>query len=85
MVNEYDPVALDGYYDNELTLRLIFLCTLADNAPFTRPTVPDPDQIGVNWVAIADLTTIASFPRIAARLQQTLTAPPTPAIFIIDP
>lgn len=85
MVNEYDPTAPDYLYDDELTLRLLFHCTLAGDAPFTPPTIPDPDQIGVDWVAIAELTVITFLPRIALRLQQLLTAPPAQDMFISDP
>lgn len=82
LVNEYDPVALDQAYDDDLTLRLLFHCRLTDGtAPFAAPIMPDPDQIGIGWVPIAELANVPFFPRIAERLQQILSAPPTADIF----
>ncbi|HRW09957.1 MAG TPA: NUDIX domain-containing protein [Caldilineaceae bacterium] len=81
LVNEYDPATHSHVYDNELTLRLLFHCTLAAEEPFAEPTAPDPDQRGIGWMPIADLTTIPFYPRIAARLQAILWAESTADIF----
>jgi len=73
LVNEYDPTGAGGRYTEDHELRLVFHCTLLDDRPLIEPSIPDPEQIGIGWVALADLRQIPFFPQIAARLYHSLT------------
>lgn len=72
LVNEYDPTGAGGRYTEEHELRLLFHCTLLDDRPLIEPSLPDPAQIGVGWVALADLRQLPFFPQIADRLYDCL-------------
>jgi 8-oxo-dGTP pyrophosphatase MutT (NUDIX family) len=74
LVNEYDPAGTGGRYTDEHELRLVFHCTLADDRALIAPSIPDPEQIGVGWVALADLRQVSFFPPIADRLYHSLTS-----------
>lgn len=72
LVNEYDPAGTGGRYNEDHELRLVFHCTLLDDRPLIEPSLPDPEQIGIGWVAFADLRQIPFFPQIAHRLYDSL-------------
>ena len=72
LVNEYDPAGAGGRYTDDHELRLVFHCTLADERDLIAPSIPDPDQIGVGWVALADLRHVRLLPKIAERLYHSL-------------
>ncbi|MCE7984908.1 MAG: NUDIX domain-containing protein [Caldilinea sp. CFX5] len=74
LVNEFDPAGDGGRYTDDHELRLVFHCTLVDNRDLIAPSIPDPDQIGVSWVALADLRQVSFFPQIADRLYYSLTS-----------
>lgn len=73
LVNEYDPAGAGGRYSEDHELRLVFHCTLLDDRPLIEPSIPEPEQIGIGWVALADLRQIPFFPQIADRLYHGLT------------
>ena len=74
LVNEYDPAGDGGRYSEDHELRLLFHCTLLDDRPLLEASIPDPEQIGIGWVALADLRQVSFFPQIADRLYQSLTS-----------
>ena len=75
LVNEYDPALYDNHlYSDQRELRLLFHCTLQAGSDFSEPSLPEPEQIGIGWLAIADLPQAPLFPRIGARLFDLLTA-----------
>jgi 8-oxo-dGTP diphosphatase len=73
LVNEVDPKHYGTLYSDSHELRLVFHCTLVDDRDLIEPSIPDPEQIGVGWVAIADLLQTRLFPKIADRLYYSLT------------
>ena len=84
LVNEFNPDLSDDAYVDEHALRLLFHCTLAsdtDESDFIPPSVPDPDQIGIGWMPIADLARMRLYPRIGVRLQRLLTTGAQPDLF----
>lgn len=73
LVNEYDPLRYGTLYSDQHELRLVFHCTLQDGVAFCEPSLPDPDQIGVGWVALAALPQVRLLPKIGPRLWAILT------------
>lgn len=73
LVNAYDPALSGALYSDDHELRLVFHCTLAAEQEWCTPTLPDPDQIRVGWVPLAELPTIPFLPKIGARLYASLT------------
>lgn len=73
MVNEIDPARYGTLYSDEHELRLLFHCTLATNQEWHPPTIPDPAQVGIGWVALSELPQIRLLPPIGVRLYASLT------------
>lgn len=74
LVHEYHPKQHPGNYSEEHELRLIFRCVPRDDQP-VEPTIPDPDQVGVHWLPLANLSEIVLEPRVGPLLRQVLAAP----------
>ncbi len=77
---EYVPRTYHFQYGDQQTLRLVFECHLRAGSEPRMPDVPDTFQIGVHWVAFAELATVPLIPPIADRLITALRSPPA-----IDP
>ena len=68
LVTEYEPIHNAEKYGALHKLGLIFECQLkADNVP-QLPSQPDPNQIGVQWVPLTELSAAPLLPAIANRL-----------------
>ena len=73
LVNEVDPARYGTLYSDEHELRLIFHCTLQTDQAWYEPTIPDPDQLGVAWVPLAELPDMPFLPKIGACLYASVT------------
>ena len=73
LVNEYDPALYGTIYSDNHELRLVFHCSLTAEQAWHAPTVPDPDQVGMRWIAVTELPHVRLFPNIGMRLESLLT------------
>lgn len=54
--------------DHAHQVELMFRCTLAGDAVPVVGAVPDPRQVGVKWLALAELESVRFYPRRLAEL-----------------
>ena len=80
LVWEYVPALYNYRYGDRQKLTLCFRCQLAPNAEPSMPAVPDPNQTGVCWLSLADLSRVRLLPHIADRLLAAIATPNTPDI-----
>jgi 8-oxo-dGTP diphosphatase len=79
-VHEYHPAQHPGNYTEEHELRLVFQCTVRDDAP-VEPILPDPEQIGVQWLPLAALPDSSFEPRLRPLLLKLLASAPLNDLF----
>jgi 8-oxo-dGTP diphosphatase len=77
LVWEYVPAHYDYRYGAQQKLGLLFACTLLPGSTPHLPTTPDPNQVAVRWLPLAELPTAPLLPRISDRIIAALHTPPT--------
>lgn len=58
LVREYEPHRCRQQYGKRHKLNLVYACTLLPDSEPSLPRTPDPDQVGVEWVALDLLPTV---------------------------
>ena len=84
LVHEYHPDQHPGHYSEAHELRLVFQCTVSDIASVeapVEPTVPDPAQIGVQWLPLAALPASPLEPRLGPLLRMLFESAPLKNLF----
>lgn len=70
-VYEFAPHKQSGDYQSEIhTLNIVFECFLKEGSTPKLPDTPDPDQMAVKWIPIADLNSIILYPNIKDHIKR---------------
>ena len=77
LVNEYVPGDYASLYGDGHDVRLVFHCTCRAGVPLAAPSLPDLDQVGVEWLSLDQLPVARLYPRIGPRLHALLASPPS--------
>jgi 8-oxo-dGTP pyrophosphatase MutT (NUDIX family) len=73
---EYFPPHFNKQYGPVHKLTLIFRCDLHTSSEPRLPVRPDPQQVAVRWVPLADLPNQPLLPAVAGQLLARLASPP---------
>ncbi|MBP1992196.1 NUDIX domain-containing protein [Paenibacillus eucommiae] len=65
-VYEYQPAKNNNLYGDVHSVGITFECSLIENSVAKLPASPDPHQIGVKWIPLAELHSVQIYPEIAA-------------------
>ncbi len=68
LVGEYVPARENYLYGPQHSLRLVFRCTLREGSEPRLPAQPDPHQVGVEWVPLAQLAQTPLIPKFLRHL-----------------
>jgi len=63
----------ENYAEQEL--RLIFHCAWREETALVAPTIPEPGQIGVRWIPLAELADLHLLPTVNSLLLDLLAMP----------
>ena len=85
LVTEYFPPRFNGRFGSLHKLTLIFRCDLAPCSEPHLPERPDPHQVGVRWVPLAELRAEPFLPELTERLLVHLAAPSPYNLFCDEP
>lgn len=83
LVAEYEPERAGGRYGAEHKLIVVFAATLLLGSEARLPERPDPLQIGVRWVPLAELKQVHLLPAFAHELVAALENPERPDLYDI--
>lgn len=83
LVAEYEPERASRRYGAEHKLIAVFAATLLPGSEPRMPERPDPLQIGVRWVPLAELEQVQLLPAFARELVAALANPQTPDLYDI--
>ncbi|RIK41132.1 MAG: hypothetical protein DCC55_12980 [Chloroflexi bacterium] len=75
MVTEHVSADDPNHGGSEHEVRLLFRCTPCNGVEPVRPAQPDPDQTGVCWLALEEVTQAAFAPHNGALLLELLARP----------
>ncbi len=78
---EYFPPHFDEQYGSTHKLTLIFRCELQAHSEPRLPAQPDPHQVAVRWVSLADLANQPLLPAVTDQLLALLKSPPAYNVF----
>jgi 8-oxo-dGTP pyrophosphatase MutT (NUDIX family) len=83
LVTEYFPPFHHHHYGSVHKLGLLFRCHLAGDSEPRLPERPDPHQVAVRWVQLADLSTQPLLPKVAERITDLIALPPRVDLFCV--
>ena len=78
---EYFPAAHADQYGTLHKLTLFFHCTLQDGSEPRLPDVPDPNQVGVEWLPLERLEAAPLFPSLGALWRTLVESNPVVSLF----
>lgn len=71
-VHEYVPDDRGGKYGSTQKLSLVFRCALEDGEAPALPDDPDPNQVGVEWLSLAEIADEPLVPALGTRWRSLL-------------